>query len=70
MSTSPPTPSFSCLSVCLFQNVVELKVFDKDLLTKDDPVLSVLFDVGTLRAGESQRQTFSLSTQVKLCLDR
>lgn len=65
----PLIPSFLCklpLS-CLFQNVVELKVFDQDLLTKDDPVLSVLFDVGTLRAGESRRQSFSLSTQVKLC---
>lgn len=51
----------------LFQNVVELKVFDQDLLTKDDPVLSVLFDIGTLQAGESRRQSFSLSTQVQLC---
>uniref|UniRef100_A0A8C2MYV8 Phospholipase A2 n=1 Tax=Cricetulus griseus TaxID=10029 RepID=A0A8C2MYV8_CRIGR len=46
------------------KNVVELKVFDQDLVTRDDPVLSVLFDVGTLRAGESRRQSFSLSTQV------
>uniref|UniRef100_A0A8C6R2B2 Phospholipase A2 n=1 Tax=Nannospalax galili TaxID=1026970 RepID=A0A8C6R2B2_NANGA len=45
------------------KNIVELKVFDQDLLTKDDPVLSVLFDVGTLRAGESRRQSFSLNSQ-------
>ncbi|XP_052582601.1 cytosolic phospholipase A2 beta isoform X1 [Peromyscus californicus insignis] len=45
------------------KNVVELKVFDQDRLTKDDPMLSVLFDVGTLRAGESRRQSFSLNTQ-------
>ncbi|XP_007933522.1 cytosolic phospholipase A2 beta [Orycteropus afer afer] len=45
------------------KNVVELKVFDQDLLTKDDPVLSVLFDTGTLRAGEFRRQSFSLSPQ-------
>lgn len=44
---------------------MELKVFDQDLVTKDDPVLSVLFDVGTLRVG-TQRESFSLSTQVKL----
>lgn len=63
---SHPTPSYiSHRSICLFQNVVELKVFDQDLVTRDDPVLSVLFDVGTLRAGESRRQSFSLSTQVK-----
>lgn len=44
---------------------MELKVFDQDLITKDDPVLSVLFDVGTLQVG-TQHQSFSLSTQVKL----
>ncbi|CAH6788034.1 Jmjd7 [Phodopus roborovskii] len=51
------------------KNVVELKVFDQDLVTQDDPVLSVLFDVGTLRAGESRRQSFSLSTQEDGCLE-
>lgn len=44
------------------KNVMELKVFDQDLMTKDDPVLSVLFDVGTLQVG-TQRQSFSLSAQ-------
>ncbi|XP_027631598.1 cytosolic phospholipase A2 beta isoform X2 [Tupaia chinensis] len=45
------------------KNVVELKVFDQDLLTKDDPMLSVLFDAGTLRVGEIRRESFSLSPQ-------
>uniref|UniRef100_A0A8D0ZEW1 Phospholipase A2 n=2 Tax=Sus scrofa TaxID=9823 RepID=A0A8D0ZEW1_PIG len=45
------------------KNVVQLKVFDQDFLTKDDPMLSVLFDVGTLRAGESRRESFSLNPQ-------
>ncbi|XP_070234273.1 cytosolic phospholipase A2 beta isoform X3 [Bos mutus] len=45
------------------KNIVYLRVFDQDLLTTDDPVLSVLFDVGTLRAGESRRESFSLSPQ-------
>ncbi|XP_043327490.1 cytosolic phospholipase A2 beta isoform X2 [Cervus elaphus] len=45
------------------KNIVHLRVFDQDLLTTDDPVLSVLFDVGTLRAGESRRESFSLSPQ-------
>lgn len=44
---------------------MELKVFDQDLMTKDDPVLSVLLDVGTLQVG-TQLQSFSLSAQVKL----
>jgi phospholipase A2 len=45
---------------------MELKVFDQDLLTQDDPVLSVLFDVGTLQTGESQHQSFSLNSQARL----
>lgn len=57
-----PVAASLCAS---FQNVMELKVFDHDLVTKDDPVLSVLFDMGTLQIG-TQRQSFSLGTQVKL----
>ncbi|KAM5235435.1 cytosolic phospholipase A2 beta-like [Ctenodactylus gundi] len=45
------------------KNIMELTVFDQDVLTKDDVVLSVLFDTGTLRAGEFRRQRFSLSSQ-------
>ncbi|XP_072479323.1 cytosolic phospholipase A2 beta-like isoform X4 [Notamacropus eugenii] len=47
------------------KNMLELKVFDQDLLTKDDPIFSVLFDVGTLKAGESQRESFTLNPQGK-----
>ena len=62
------TPSsYSPLTLFPFQNIVYLRVFDQDLLTTDDHVLSVLFDVGTLRAGESRRESFSLSPQVRLC---
>lgn len=78
---SPPSPSFPApalltvlshhsilqpLALFPFQNVVQLNVFDQDLLTNDDPVLSVLFDVGTLRAGEFRRESFSLSAQARL----
>ncbi|XP_035887906.1 cytosolic phospholipase A2 beta isoform X2 [Phyllostomus discolor] len=45
------------------KNVVQLQVFDQDLLTSDDPVLSVLFDVGTLRAGEFRREIFPRNPQ-------
>ncbi|XP_043836494.1 cytosolic phospholipase A2 beta [Dromiciops gliroides] len=47
------------------KNLLELKVFDQDLITKDDPILSVLFDVGTLKVGESQRESFTLNPQGK-----
>lgn len=46
---------------------MQFKVFDQDLLTEDDPLLLVLFDVGTLRAGESRRESFSLNPQARLC---
>ncbi|XP_014636083.1 PREDICTED: cytosolic phospholipase A2 beta [Ceratotherium simum simum] len=45
------------------KNVMQLNVVDQDLLTSDDLVLSVLFDVGTLRAGEFRHKSFSLSGQ-------
>ncbi|XP_030777228.1 cytosolic phospholipase A2 beta [Rhinopithecus roxellana] len=51
------------------KNVMELKVFDQDLVTGDDPVLSVLFDAGTLRAGELRHESFSLSPQGEGCLE-
>ncbi|XP_074250131.1 cytosolic phospholipase A2 beta isoform X3 [Saimiri boliviensis] len=51
------------------KNVVELKVFDQDLVTGDDPILSVLFDAGTLRAGEFRRESFSLRPQGEGCLE-
>lgn len=45
------------------KNILQLQVFDQDLLTSDDPMLSVLFDVGTLQAGAFRRESFSLSPQ-------
>ncbi|XP_063106317.1 cytosolic phospholipase A2 beta isoform X4 [Cavia porcellus] len=51
------------------KNILELKVFDQDLCTKDDAVLSVLFDAGTLQAGEFQRQSFSLNTEGEMQLE-
>ncbi|XP_023613275.1 cytosolic phospholipase A2 beta isoform X6 [Myotis lucifugus] len=45
------------------KNVVQLQVFDQDLLTSDDPVLSVLYDVGTLRVGEFRHERFLGSPQ-------
>ncbi|XP_075396032.1 cytosolic phospholipase A2 beta-like [Tenrec ecaudatus] len=48
------------------KNMVELKVFDQDLLTSDEAMLSVLFDVGTLLPGEFWHQSFLLSLQARL----
>lgn len=62
----PTPPSCSPLTLFSFQNIVQLQVFDQDLLTSDDPVLSVLFDVGTLQAGEFRRESFPQSPQARL----
>ncbi|XP_056666294.1 cytosolic phospholipase A2 beta [Monodelphis domestica] len=51
------------------KNLLELKMFDQDFMTKDDPVFSVLFDVGTLKAGESHRESFTLNPQGQEQLD-
>ncbi|XP_064426676.1 cytosolic phospholipase A2 beta isoform X2 [Mirounga angustirostris] len=45
------------------KNVLQLQVFDQDLLTSDDAMLSVLFDLGTLQAGDFRRESFSLNPQ-------
>lgn len=63
-----PAPSSSPLALFPFQNIVQLQVFDQDFLTSDDPMLSVLFDVGTLQAGEFRRESFSLNPQARLRL--
>ncbi|XP_038597066.1 cytosolic phospholipase A2 beta-like isoform X1 [Tachyglossus aculeatus] len=47
----------------LLKNVLELKVFDRDQLSVDDLLFSVLFDVGTLRAGETRLESFTLNPQ-------
>lgn len=63
------SPSYSTPPSCTlfpFQNVLQLQVFDQDLLTSDDPVLSVLFDVGTLRVGEFRSESFTLNPQARL----
>lgn len=48
------------------KNIMHLQVFDQDLFTHDDPVLSVLFDVGTLPIGPIQQESFSLGPQARL----
>uniref|UniRef100_K7ECF4 Phospholipase A2 n=1 Tax=Ornithorhynchus anatinus TaxID=9258 RepID=K7ECF4_ORNAN len=47
------------------KNVLELKVFDRDLLSADDLLFSVLFDAGTLRAGETRLESFTLNPQAR-----
>lgn len=47
------------------QNILELTVFDKDPVTKDDIQFTVLFDVANVRPGVVAHETFSLKSEVR-----
>lgn len=47
----------------LFQNTLELTLFDKDILVSDE-LTSVVFDVGGLKPGRPQKSTFRLNSEV------
>ncbi|XP_049637494.1 cytosolic phospholipase A2 beta [Suncus etruscus] len=47
------------------RNIIQLKIFDQDLVTSDDHLLSVQFDVGTLRVGEHKHKSFPLGSKDK-----
>lgn len=63
----PPLPAALPFS---FQNILQLKIFDQDLVTSDDHLLSVLFDVGTLQAGQPLHNSFPLGTKARGCSGR
>lgn len=70
-SPIPSQPPFSCpplpaTLLFLFQNIIQLKIFDQDLVTSDDHLLSVQFDVGTLRVGELKHKSFPLGSKARL----
>uniref|UniRef100_A0A8C5NLV1 Phospholipase A2 n=1 Tax=Junco hyemalis TaxID=40217 RepID=A0A8C5NLV1_JUNHY len=46
------------------KNILELTLYDKDVLVSDE-LTSVVFDVGGMRPGESLLQTFSLDPEVR-----
>ncbi|GAB0190414.1 cytosolic phospholipase A2 epsilon [Grus japonensis] len=43
------------------QNILELKVYDENAMTKDDLLFTVLFDVAKIQLGETVRLTFQLN---------
>lgn len=47
------------------QNVLELKVYDENAITKDDLLFTVLFDVAKIQLGETVRLTFRLNPEVR-----
>ncbi|KAL9849424.1 cytosolic phospholipase A2 zeta isoform 3-T3 [Geothlypis trichas] len=50
------------------KNILELTLYDKDVLVSDE-LTSVVFDVGGMRPGESLLHTFSLDSEAKEELD-
>uniref|UniRef100_A0A8C3KFH4 Phospholipase A2 n=1 Tax=Calidris pygmaea TaxID=425635 RepID=A0A8C3KFH4_9CHAR len=47
------------------KNILELKVYDENAVTKDDLLFTVLFDVAKIQLGETVRLTFQLNPKVR-----
>ncbi|KAM9149391.1 cytosolic phospholipase A2 epsilon-like [Pangshura tecta] len=47
------------------KNILELRIYDEDPLTKDDLFFTVLFDVAEVRPGETVHTTFTLNSERK-----
>uniref|UniRef100_A0A8C8AMQ5 Phospholipase A2 n=1 Tax=Otus sunia TaxID=257818 RepID=A0A8C8AMQ5_9STRI len=50
------------------KNILELKVYDENAITKDDLLFTVLFDVAKIQLGETVHLTFQLNPKVILVL--
>lgn len=46
------------------QNILEMKVYDENAVTKDDLLFTVLFDVAKVQLGETVHLTFHLNRKV------
>lgn len=54
------------LILCLCpQNILELKVYDENEVTKDELLFTVLFDVAKIQLGETVLLTFQLNSKVR-----
>lgn len=49
----------------LFQNVLELALYDKDVVTQDDHLFTVYFDIAKLSLGEEVFMHFKCDSQVR-----
>ncbi|XP_044292791.1 cytosolic phospholipase A2 delta-like [Varanus komodoensis] len=47
------------------KNILELRIYDEDPLTKDDLLFTVLFDVGEVKPGETFLVNFILNSEVQ-----
>ncbi|NWX71575.1 PA24E phospholipase, partial [Alca torda] len=50
------------------KNILELKIYDENVITKDDLLFTVLFDVAKIQLGETVRLTFQLNPKVVFIL--
>ncbi|KFP50692.1 Cytosolic phospholipase A2 epsilon, partial [Cathartes aura] len=51
------------------KNIIELKVYDENVITKDDLLFTVLFDVAKIQLGETVRLTFQLNPKTQEMLE-
>ncbi|XP_029963124.1 cytosolic phospholipase A2 zeta-like isoform X2 [Salarias fasciatus] len=55
--------TFTLLVPVLLKNVLEIQLHDEDLITSDDLISTVLFDLGNLRVGEMETKVFELNSE-------
>uniref|UniRef100_A0A8D2PYQ3 Phospholipase A2 n=1 Tax=Varanus komodoensis TaxID=61221 RepID=A0A8D2PYQ3_VARKO len=48
------------------KNVLELKLYDHDVVTKDDLLFTVVYDIAKVRPGETLHENFILNSEVKI----
>uniref|UniRef100_A0A8D0HU99 Phospholipase A2 n=1 Tax=Sphenodon punctatus TaxID=8508 RepID=A0A8D0HU99_SPHPU len=46
-------------------NILELKLYDEDIITKDDHLFTVVYDLAQVRPGETVHESFTLSLVVR-----
>ncbi|XP_005143973.2 cytosolic phospholipase A2 epsilon-like [Melopsittacus undulatus] len=51
------------------KNILELKIYDENAVTKDDLLFTVLFDVAKIQLGETVRLTFQLNPKTQEMLE-
>lgn len=56
---------FTHVSLLCTQNILELKLYDQDVVSKDDHIFTVLYDIAKARPGETVYECFILNPEVR-----
>lgn len=56
---------FSLAFLLCVQNMLELKLYDQDVVTKDDLLFTVVYDTVKIRPGDTVYESFILNSEVR-----